>query len=50
MVRSIEEGCSNPLKIGRHKLNGIKVAIKAIRATSYVRLEKELGICEAAAM
>jgi len=50
MIRSIDEGCSNPVKIGRHKLNGTKVAIKAIRADVYLRLQEENGICEAAAM
>ena len=50
MIRSIDEGCSNTVEIGRHKLNGTKVAIKAIRAKAYLRLDEENGICEAAAM
>ena len=48
MIRSIDERCSNPIQSGRHKLNGTKVAIKAIHTKAYLRLEEENGIDEAA--
>ena len=38
IIGAIDEGCSNDVVIAKHKLNGNKVAIKAIPAKKYRRL------------
>ena len=50
LISEIEEGCSNPVHIARHKLSDMKVAIKAIPAKKYLRLQQENMIDEGAAM
>lgn len=50
IIGAIDEGCSNDVVIAKHKLNGMKVAIKAIPAKKYRRLQKENMVDEGGAM
>ena len=46
----VEEGCSNPVYIARHRTTDAKVAIKTVPTKKYLRLQKENMIDEGSAM
>jgi hypothetical protein len=47
---TIGEGSCNPVWVGRHKTNGLRVAIKAMESEKYQRLRRENQVSEGDAM
>lgn len=49
-VQQIACTAANPIFYAKHKLTGLKVVIKQIKAAHYARIKQENGISESAAM